>query len=336
MRNAQKAYSTFDGAQHREGLPALCLELLGEQIKTWPALRQAYRSLKQARERLIQCKGFSALLQHNPGRITSSLARVSEEDIANRQCFLCSDHLPVEQRWILYRSAYLILCNPAPVFSAHFTISRVDHQPQAVSEHVTELLQLMSDFGSGWAILYNGPRCGASAPDHLHFQAIPAGRMPIEKAIERTDNFSPCMTVDNVAFARGRGLGREIIVVEGGTAKSVGKAFTGFLIALKKVLDVVDEPMINVAGFRLERTWRLVLFPRRKHRPDAFFKTGDAKITVSPAVIEMGGVLVTPVEKDFERLDAAAVESIYEEVSLEANSVERAVDAMSHDSHTTA
>jgi hypothetical protein len=101
-----------------------------------------------------------------------------------------------------------------------------------------------------------------------------------------------------------------------------------FLEALKKVLSTDGEPMMNIAGFYEERKWRLVIFPRRKHRPDAFFKEGDARIVVSPGVIDMGGLLITPVEKDFERLDASLVEGIFREVSLEGMMVERAIDAM--------
>jgi hypothetical protein len=109
---------------------------------------------------------------------------------------------------------------------------------------------------------------------------------------------------------------------------AVGGAFKGFLNALKKVLLIDEEPMMNIAGFYKERKWRLVIFPRRKHRPDVFSREGDARVVVSPGVIDMGGLLITPIEKDFDRLDAASVESIFGEVSLEGKTVERAIDAM--------
>ena len=109
---------------------------------------------------------------------------------------------------------------------------------------------------------------------------------------------------------------------------AVARAFNGFLKGLKKVLVTDEEPMMNIAGFYKEKTWRLVIFPRRKHRPDAFFKEGEARVVVSPGVIDLGGLLITPVQKDFERLDAATVESIYREVSLEGKIVERAIAAM--------
>jgi hypothetical protein len=93
-------------------------------------------------------------------------------------------------------------------------------------------------------------------------------------------------------------------------------AFKNYLKGLKKALLVDEEPMINMAGWVEEKRWCLVIFPRRKHRPDAFFRQGEERLVVSPGVIDMGGILITPVEKDFERLDSALVESIYEEVSL--------------------
>jgi hypothetical protein len=109
---------------------------------------------------------------------------------------------------------------------------------------------------------------------------------------------------------------------------AVGGAFKGFLNALKKVLRIDGEPMMNIAGFYKERRWRLVIFPRRKHRPDAFFREEDAQVVVSPGVIDMGGLLITPIEKDFDRLDTAAVEGIYGEVSLDGETVKRAIDTM--------
>jgi hypothetical protein len=267
-------------------------------------------------------------LQHNPGRIKSSLADVGEKKVKERRCFLCLDHLPEGQKGILYRSEYLILSNPMPVFSSHFTVSHLDHRLQAIAEHINTLFQLMADFGSGWTVLYNGPKCGASAPDHLHFQAAPSGQMPIEKEIREEKRLTLMTQDDGVLLYRVKDLGREVIILEGDDPMAVGDVFKGFLNALKRVFLIDEEPMMNIAGFHETRKWRLVIFPRRKHRPDAFFREGDDRVVVSPGVIDMGGVLITPVEKDFERLDAAAVEDIYGEVSLEGKTVEGAIEAM--------
>ncbi len=321
----EKTYTTFDGGGD---LPGLCLELLSEQKKAWSELREGCESLKDIMERNLRCNGFSVRLQYNPGRIKSSMADVGKKDQKDQGCFLCLDHLPEGQKGILYRNEYLILCNPMPVFSSHFTVSHLDHRIQAIAEHIDTLLRLMADFGSGWTVLYNGPKCGASAPDHLHFQAVPSGQMVIEKEIQAEKRLSLIKQVDGVLLYRARDLGREVIILEGDDPMAVGGAFKGFLNGLKKVLPLNEEPMMNIAGFHEEKKWRLVIFPRRKHRPDAFFREGDARVVVSPGVIDMGGILITPVEKDFERLDGASVEGIYEEVSLEGKTVERAIDAM--------
>jgi hypothetical protein len=321
----ERAYGTFN---ERENLPGLCLELLTEQKRAWPDLRSGYESLENVRERDLPYRGFSVRLQCNPGRIKSSTAVVDAEKRREQRCFLCQDQLPENQKGILYRDDYLILCNPMPVFSSHFTVSHVDHRLQTIAEHIDIFLELMADLGSGWTVLYNGPKCGASAPDHLHFQAAPSGQMPIEKEILEENRLSLVTQANGVLLYRITNLGREAVLMEGHDPVALRAVFNGYLNALKKVLFIDEEPMINVAGFYNDRRWRLVVFPRRKHRPDAFFREGDARVVVSPGVIDMGGLLITPVEKDFERLDATAVEDIYREVSLEGETTERAMDTM--------
>jgi ribosomal protein S18 acetylase RimI-like enzyme len=321
----ERAYGTFN---ERGNLPGLCLELLAEQKKTWPDLRLGYESLKNVRERDLPYRGFSVRLQCNPGRIKSSTAAVDRQNAREHRCFLCLDQLPQSQKGIFYQGDYLILCNPMPVFSSHFTVSHIDHRFQAIGEHIDIFLQLMADLGSGWTVLYNGPKCGASAPDHLHFQAAPSGQMPIEKEVREENRLTLMAQVAGVLLYRVGDLGRAAILLEGDDPEAMKTAFNAYLNAMKKVLFIDEEPMINVAGFYDDRRWRLVIFPRRKHRPDAFFREGEDRMVVSPGVIDMGGLLITPVEKDFERLDATAVEDIYREVSLEAQTVGRAIEVM--------
>jgi hypothetical protein len=324
----QKTYATFDGGKGFKGLPGLCLELLSEQQKVWQDLREGFESLKDVKERDLSCQGFSIRLQHNPRRMKSSLAGVGEKNVMDRPCFLCLDHLPEAQKGILYRRDYLILCNPMPVLSSQLTVSHLNHRFQTILEHIDVFFHLMADFGSGWVILYNGPKCGSSAPDHHHFHAARSGEMPIEKEIQEEKRLVLMKKVERVLLYRVKNVGREILILEGDDPVAVSHLFKSYLSSLKKVLFMDEEPMINMAGFYGKKRWRLMVFPRRKHRPDAFFKEGDDRTVVSPGAIEMGGLLVTPMEKDFERLDKTAVESIYEEVSLEGAIVERAIDAM--------
>lgn len=322
---SQKTWGTFDG---RKSLPGLCLDLLSEQKKIWQDLQGGYESLDQIRERALPCRAFSVCLQYNPGRIKSSTAEVSWEKIDERQCFLCLDHLPEDQKGILYKNDFLILSNPMPIFPSHFTISHVDHRHQAIGDHIGTLLQLSADYGEGWILLYNGPRCGASAPDHLHFQAAPSGQMPIEGEIRERKKLRLIKKSDGAFIYHMEDVGREVVVIEGNELTSIEFLFRTFLKILGNILQKDKEPMINVACFYTKTKWHLIVFPRRKHRPDVFFKHGEDRIVISPGVIDMGGLLITPVERDFERLTETMVESIYQEVSLEGKIVKEVFDTM--------
>lgn len=321
----KKTYTTFNGGGDTKPLAELCHHLLSEQKKVWQDLHKGLQSLLEGRQRDIYCAGFSVRLQHNIGRIKSSTADVSQKVVGNRDCFLCLGHLPEEQKGIVYRDEFLILCNPAPILTAHLTISCVLHRRQTIAEHIETFLRLIGDFGPGWVLLYNGPKCGASAPDHHHFQAALSGQMPIEKDIRDQKRVVLMKQIEGVLFYRGNGLGREVVIIEGEDPVAVGNGFNGFFKSLKRSLLLDDEPMMNIVGLHEGRKYRLVIFPRRKHRPDAFCREGDDRVVVSPGVIDMGGILVTPVQRDFDRLDAAAVEGIYKEVSLEGEVLDKAL-----------
>ncbi len=326
----KKIYATFNGGKGLKGLPSICLDLLSEQRKTWSELRRGCEGLEEVRERAFSCTGLSVRLQHNPGRIKSSLAAVGEPS-QPRPCFLCLDHLLQGQKGILYRGEYLILCNPMPVFFPHFTVSHLDHCDQLIEERVDSFLRLIADLGPGWAVLYNGPRCGASAPDHLHYQVVPSGRMPIEKESLDKERLARLTPVGTSLLYRLKGLGREVVVLEGTGLAGVADAFRRLLSALRRTLFIAEEPMINIAGYGIrgeKKEFRLLIFPRQKHRPSAFFRKGKGRLVISPGAIDMGGVLVAPLEKDFERLDRTRVEGIYREVSLEESLVEKAISSL--------
>jgi hypothetical protein len=321
-------FASFEGVQNVKPLPELCMELLSEQKKMWLDLEQGCESLKDTMTREITCNGFSVHVQHNPGRIRSTLADAGDKSVNERPCFLCLNNLPEDQKGVLYHDKFLVLCNPMPVFSGHFTIAHLIHQPQDITEHIGTFLQIMTDLGSNWSVLHNGPRCGASAPDHLHFQAIPSGNMPIEKEVMNETNHIPIARIDDVLVSCAQGLGRELIILDGVSLKGIAGTFKRIVTEFKKVIDIDNEPMMNIIGSHNGKELRLMIFPRAKHRPGAFFREGNARVVISPAVIEMGGVLVTPMEKDFERLDASAVEDIFREVSMKGDVVQSILDAV--------
>jgi hypothetical protein len=323
-----KTHGRFTGVETFPILSEHLSDLFSEQTKTWKKLRDAYKILKTLKTRAIHSDGFSVLLYHNPGRLTSANAAVGQKDIEGRPCFLCLHNLPGEQKGILYRESYMILYNPMPVFPGHLTVAHVGHQPQSISGHFSDFLSLAADLGETWIALYNGPRCGASAPDHLHFQALPRGRMPIERAMG--GGIEPCsvVRVEDVLVSSISDVGRVVILLEGKNRGSMVHVFSKILVTLNGFTPSENEPMMNIAGFHAEETWRVALFPRKKHRPDAFFREGAERVLVSPGAVEMAGILITPLERDFERLDAKAIEDIYQEVSLDRDSVVSIIEAL--------
>jgi hypothetical protein len=319
-------------------LGELCLRLLDEQKRTWTDCRRGYETLERVGKRIVQCDGFSVTIQHNPGRVASTEARVEKDDIALRPCFLCTDRLPADQKVVLYRRDYVVLCNPMPVFSSHYTVAHRQHRPQTIGENVATLLRLVDDFGEGWTVLYNGPRCGASAPDHLHFQVVTGASLSIENEIAEEGRLLLMKQIGDARVYRAGRLGREVLVLESNSSGDLITPFFVYSQALTRVLagrsDPTQieggrpEPMLNLAAFVKGKKVFLLVFPRGAHRPAAFFLSGEERIAVSPAVAEMGGIIVTPVERDFSRLTSNIVEGIYREVSIDANTARQAIEAM--------
>ncbi len=287
-----------------------------------------YASLQDVQIREVKCStpagaAFSVWLQFNPKRIVSTGAKVDAKSINSRRCFLCVDHLPPEQKGILCENEFLVLCNPMPIFPAHYTVSHVKHLPQFIEPYLDTFLRLARDLSPKFTIFYNGAQCGASAPDHIHFQIAPAGKIPIELEAVESQRRERIGEIDGVAIFVLRDLGRAVIVFEGTSTERVTRVIRRQLEKMKAILDIADEPKINVICNYSTPQWRVILFPRHKHRPEAFFKDGDAKVVISPASVDMGGLIITPVEKDFNSVDANMIEEIYREVSWDEKTVRK-------------
>jgi hypothetical protein len=212
---------------------------------------------------------------------------------------------------------YLVLCNPFPILPGHFTIAHLCHLPQSLSENREMFLRLAADFGPRMVVFYNGPRSGASAPDHLHFQAAPAGLLPVEKEILAPGNRTKVGERDGAILSRTLGLGRGIIVIEGEGAQGVAAALGEVIAALGRTTPSGDEPMMNLLCTHTGEIWRLMIIPRRKHRPDAYFREGKGRLLVSPGAMDMGGIIITPREEDFRVLDPELVREIFREVAFD-------------------
>jgi hypothetical protein len=325
---SRQIFAIFEGDERGPALSSLCRNLLAEQKVSWQQLRQGYQALKAAEIRDVSCPGYTLKVQWNPQRIVSSAARVDPASIRARPCFLCLKNLPEAQRAILYRKEYVVLCNPAPIFSQHYTISHVHHRPQSIEPALTAFLTLMRDFSPHFTVLYNGPRSGASAPDHQHFQAAPAGVMPVEADICADKKLHLLKSKDGVDVFRAEGLGRAILVLKGARQDHVESALLNAIAAMRAAFQTVDEPMMNLLGSHREDHWMILIFPRARHRPEVYDLAGEAQILITPASVEMGGFFITPLEKDFRVLDAKLIENIFQDVSVDEKAMEWIVDAL--------
>jgi hypothetical protein len=274
--------------------------LFDEQVQSWPRLARGVDGLKHAQTRPVRIDWFDVFIRHIPHRVVSTTAAVDRESIAKRPCFLCAGNLDPEERGIPFNPDYTIYCNPFPIVDRHLTIVHRDHGIQHIAGEAGAMLDLAAAL-PGYFVIYNGPECGASAPDHMHFQAGSRDLFPIERDTAEMQG----VLVPN--YARSALLFRD--------------AFRSHLIdridnaveLLSNVTRKRPEPLINIAVFYEGGRWTAYLFPREKHRPQVFH-TGE--LTVSPASIDLCGIFVVPLGKDFARIGAADIASIFREVSL--------------------
>jgi ATP adenylyltransferase/5',5'''-P-1,P-4-tetraphosphate phosphorylase II len=252
-------------------------------------------------------------VQFNPARITSSAAKVDPQSLQERKCFLCPANLPPEQKGVPFKDSYAILVNPFPIFPRHLTIPDIRHTGQRILPRICDMLDLaeaLDDF----IIFYNGPKCGASAPDHAHFQAGNKGFLPIEKEW-RCRKAGKIVAYGKAFLSFLDDAPRATLVIE---AESKRDATTLF----KAVYDSMelkpgeDEPMMNVLAWYEECKWIVCIFPRELHRPSCYRSEGDRNILISPASVDMGGVFITPLEKDFDKITAGDLSGILSEVCL--------------------
>lgn len=311
-----------------DSLPQICDALLRQQQSSWPQLIDGYASLKEVRVREVMCEGYSVFVQFNPQRIVSSGAKVDQKSINERKCFLCVENLPADEKGVLYRDEFLILCNPWPILDRHLTIAHTKHVPQGIEGFVSAFLDLAQAMSPDFSVFYNGPKCGASAPDHRHFQAAPLGLLPIERDAAHPTRRELRFTDAGTVLLSLKNVGRQVIVIEGTGAADVESLFSRLLSSMRQVLRLEEEPKVNLLCVHQNETYRVIVFPRRKHRPDSFFRTDDKQILISPAATDVGGILVTPREKDFDRLDANTIQGIFDEVMLDEDTVEQIIETL--------
>lgn len=321
----RKIYGRFDDGS-RVGLPRLMEELFENQRRDWPELAKNHAGLEGVKLRSLSCGGYDVALQCNPRRIASTTASADRGNRSDLPCFLCPERLPDFQAGILYRYHYLILCNPMPIMDRHFTVSCVRHIPQSLDGSLQDFLLLSRDTRPDYTVFYNGARCGASAPDHLHFQACPAAGFPDPTGEEHRGRVE--QTIPGGRIYGARGLGRGIAVIEGNSMESVFQLFSGFLAAMRRLLGTPGEPMINAVSRFQEKTWKVAIYPRKKHRPAAFYAEEPSRLLISPGAIDMSGLIILPIPEHFERATSREIRQVYSEVSMDELFVEEAIGRM--------
>lgn len=265
-------------------------KLFDEQVRTWPLLASGLESLARARTRAVRVGPYDFYLRHAPHRLASTIAPVDAASIAERPCFLCAKNLPPEQKGIAFNDEFSMYCNPLPIVDRHLTIIHRDHRPQRIAGYLGTMLDLAKAL-TGYFVIYNGAQSGASAPDHLHFQAGLRTLFPIEKDTTGKDGYARYAWIF-------RDRERSLLVDR-----------------LSTVVEKDPEPMMNLAAFYDETAgWTVYLFPRARHRPHAFH-TGE--LIVSPGAIDLCGIFVVSREHDFVRMTGEDVEAILKEVCKE-------------------
>lgn len=289
--------------------------ILARQKEEWELLGTNYNNLKKVITREFEFDGFVIKVQHNPERIKSSAAAVDAESIKSRKCFLCTENLPPEQKGILYGKSLAILCNPYPIFEEHFTVSRLKHTHQQISGNLDDMLNLARDLRGDFTVFYNGPECGSSAPDHMHFQAGNLGLMPIEHEYDRIKNIT-IASDDKIQIFGAENYLRYFISLESAHRGEIQYAMKIIITAFKKIQKNKIEPMLNIITLFDGLKWRVIVFPRFRHRPRQYFAEDESRLLISPAAVDLGGVLIAPREEDFDRINRDIIADIFSQVTV--------------------
>ena len=282
------------------------------QLNQWQDVARRFEELKGVQTREVG----SALAQFNPARLVSTGAKIDKATLAKRPCFLCEKNRPKEQIVLPFGNGFDILVNPFPILPVHFTIPSRHHQLQEIAENYVQIHRLLRAYPQ-LMIFYNGPKCGASAPDHLHFQAGTSGILPLQRDWQRLRETSvPLLKLNGTeGIYEIKDYICPAFAIVSQTEMNNVKLFS-YLYEALPLKDDETEPMMNIVAWRSEEGFVSVVFPREKHRPDCYSVEGEAQCLVSPGSLDMAGLLILPRQRDFEQMTAERAEAILCEVSL--------------------
>ncbi len=311
------------------------------QLQTWPEVRTRYRELNNVQTRELTLGTSAVVLQWNPARIGSTGARIDSRSLSERPCFLCAANRPKEQLHRVVDGRWELLVNPFPILPMHFTLPTLKHQPQAIRDMYGEVYRLLKDYPE-LMVFYNGPLCGASAPDHAHLQAGMPGVLPLIDSWQRLSrNLTTLVTLaegDDLSViddyfcpaflirSRSREAGEQLFARLYSSMRS--PQCPGHLA--QGAANDEPEPMMNIVAWRKGDDYLAVVFPRAKHRPDCY-----GRVMVSPGAIDMAGLIITPRQEDFEALTAEQAVAILQEVSLPAEAMAAVIDRLQHPAAST-
>ena len=289
------------------------LRFFNRQLEKWAEARHRFRDLKH-----VEFRQLSDLvkLQWNPARIVSTGAKIDKKTLDERPCFLCDKNRPKEQMAKQIDDRFQLLVNPFPILPVHFTIPARKHQPQAILDNYGEMHRFLS-LHSELMVFYNGPKCGASAPDHLHFQAGASGILPLQTNWQRLSrNLADVISLNDeekIAVVRDFVVPAFVILSK---SEDSDEALFRRLYQSMPLRGDETEPMMNIVAWRKGEDYISVVIPREKHRPETYFAEGAARVIVSPGALDMSGLIVTPREEDFRKLTGESAEALLQECGV--------------------
>lgn len=292
------------------------------QLEMWEDARHRFRDLKHVEVRQLSDQ---LKVQFNPARIVSTGAKIDKHTLGERPCFLCERNRPKEQMTKQIDDHFQLLVNPFPILPVHFTIPATKHQPQSIYRHYGEMHRLLS-LHSELMVFYNGPKCGASAPDHLHFQAGTSGVLPLQTNWQRlsrslTDVIS-LNDEEKISVLRDFLVPAFVIISK--SEDSDEELFHRLYRSMPMRGDE-SEPMMNIIAWRKGDEFISVVIPREKHRPDAYFAEGEAQMMVSPGALDMAGLIITPREEDFSKINLDKATALLCECGISTEKMEAVV-----------
>ena len=309
-----------------------------KQISRWPEAAQRFRDLtEQVLQREVSVEELSLKLQFNPARIVSTGATVTKEAVSKRPCFLCKENRPIEQTVYGCLGHIELLVNPFPILPRHLTLVHHTHKPQRFAALWQAMLRLAYD-NTSLLVFYNGARCGASAPDHAHFQAVKKGHTPLEKYVNQQEDSRTRLKMydGDTQVSLLRGYVCPAFLFEGKDLTSLHRAVSEVVSLLPCDTDR-PEPDMNVLVWNVApddsapADLRVVVLPRAKHRPDCYYAQGSEQRLVSPGALDMAGLIVTPRREDFDRLTGEEVRDILKEVAISRDQTARVVEHLYKD-----